>query len=91
MVRQFMTLDIQTIFYITGTIFMILAILVLSGIGLILLYIRKKFFDTEHFFHKKLLNLTDEPATIIVDVGKTILKKIIAKTKKHLKKTIDKY
>jgi hypothetical protein len=71
-------MDIQTVFYVLGIIFMVLSIAILLSIFILLLYIRKKVSDIHHLVENKIEELTEltiTPVKKATEVVQTLLAK----------------
>lgn len=80
-------MDWQTTFYVTGTIFMVLGIILFLGIGISILYLRKKAFDVRNNIVRHIAVLSKEPGAVAVSLGASFLKSALHKFRAKLKGT----
>ena len=69
-------MDLQTVFYIVGIIFMVLAILILVGIVILVFYIKKKVDDVHTYIEAKVSDVADislKPVRKVTEVAKAVL------------------
>lgn len=69
-------MDIQTTFYLLGSIFMVLGILILIGVVVLLFYVKKKVSDLHDFVElrvNQLTELTVQPVKRAADIARSLI------------------
>lgn len=69
-------MDIQNTFYLLGSIFMILGILILIGVVVLLFYVKKKVADLHTFIELRINELTEltvKPVKRAADIARSII------------------
>jgi uncharacterized membrane protein len=76
-------MDLQTVFYILGIIFMSLSILLLVGLVILVFYIWKKVTQMQKMIEEKIDDISSRPGEIAAEVGAKVVTQAVKKAQDY--------
>lgn len=79
-------MDLQTVFYLVGIIYMTFATILLIAMVIVVFYIKKKITDIHDQVNEKIHTFTTKPADVALEVGAAVATSAVKKMKDIINK-----